>query len=88
MGPGDDDEAPEADASNDDDGDDNNDDDGLADDYEDVEGNKDDAASDHPEVDWSPKALRKWRESEVDGGASLFVEWLGKNHVKIRSRPK
>jgi hypothetical protein len=72
MGPGDDDEGSEADASNEDD----NDSDGLADTndegYEHNEDNErevDDAASDQPDVDWGPKAPKKWRKSEVDGGA-------------------
>jgi hypothetical protein len=78
-------------------GDDDSDSDGLADTnnegYEHNEDNErevDDAASDQPDVEWGPKALKKWRKSEVDGGAWLFVQRLGENRARIikKSIPK
>jgi hypothetical protein len=92
MGPSDDDEGLEVDASNED----NNDSDGLADDTEDGEveddgeGDGDDATLDYPNLDWGPKALNKWRDSEFDGGTWPYVKWLGEDRAKIikKSRPK
>jgi len=95
MGPGDDDAAREADASNNDDGDDNdqgddhNDNDGVGDNFEDVEEDKDGAALGHPKVDWGPKALNKWRETKINGGAWLFIRKLSEDRARIikKDRP-
>jgi hypothetical protein len=63
---------------------------GLDDDHEYGDRGKDDIGSDHPDVDWGPKALSKWRKSEQDGGAWLFVKWVDMNRAKIvnRKRPR
>jgi hypothetical protein len=94
MGP-DDEEDPDADASDDNDDDGNNDNGGDDNDdgdehNEDGEREEDDAVSDHPEVDWGPKALNKWRKSERGGGDWFFVKCLGKHRAKIinKSRPE
>jgi hypothetical protein len=89
KGPSDDVDGVANDARNDnndnDDGHDHDGDGGL-DEYGDR--GKDDIGSDHPDVVWGPKALSKWRKSQHDGGAWLFVKWVDINRAKIVNRKR